>query len=208
MKLPKPHGRGTADNGAYELRMAALVKPTGPFGRLYMAGIGPFRHLIVYPALTRRSERAWRERNESHRNGEWSTHMIKWAGWIITLAGVGHTLGSLIETVPGHVGTWFSGPLWSEGDYVEWSDAAAAFWYSVFSFGPPLLVIGLTVLWLDRRGITPPPFIAWAMATWVIVTFVASGPSPLPVLVVAAGLLLAGARRARHRDDATPAPVA
>jgi hypothetical protein len=48
--------------GDYELRMAALVKPNGPFGRLYMAGIAPFRHLIVYPALTRTWERAWRER--------------------------------------------------------------------------------------------------------------------------------------------------
>ncbi|MFJ9368822.1 DUF2867 domain-containing protein [Nocardia sp. NPDC101769] len=51
-----------AETGEYELRMAALVKPNGLFGRLYMAGIAPFRHLIVYPALTRRWERAWRER--------------------------------------------------------------------------------------------------------------------------------------------------
>lgn len=42
--------------------MAGLVQPDGPFGRLYMAGIAPFRHLIVYPALTRQWERAWRER--------------------------------------------------------------------------------------------------------------------------------------------------
>ncbi len=46
-------------DGAYELRMAALVKPNGLFGRLYMAAIAPFRYLIVYPALTRQWERAW-----------------------------------------------------------------------------------------------------------------------------------------------------
>lgn len=130
--------------------------------------------------------------------------MIKWAGWIITLAGVGHTLGSLVETVPDHVGTWFSGPLWSQGDYSAWSDAAAGFWYSVLSFGPPLLLVGVTVLWLDRRGITPPSIIALAMATWVVVSFVAHGPSPLLLLLVAAGLLLLGAHRARHRNAATP----
>lgn len=45
----------------HELRMAVLVKPNGLFGRLYMAAIAPFRHLIVYPALTRQWERAWRE---------------------------------------------------------------------------------------------------------------------------------------------------
>ncbi len=48
-------------NGDYELRMAALVKPNGLFGRLYMAGITPFRYLIVYPAMTRQWERAWRD---------------------------------------------------------------------------------------------------------------------------------------------------
>lgn len=50
-----------AENGEYELRMAALVKPNGLFGRLYMAAISPFRYLVVYPALTRRWERAWAE---------------------------------------------------------------------------------------------------------------------------------------------------
>lgn len=50
-----------ADNGDHELRMAVLVKPNGTFGRLYMAGIAPFRYLIVYPALTRQWERAWRD---------------------------------------------------------------------------------------------------------------------------------------------------
>jgi len=49
--------------GDYELRMAVLVKPNGWFGRLYMAAIAPFRYLIVYPALIRHWERAWRDRN-------------------------------------------------------------------------------------------------------------------------------------------------
>ena len=50
------------DRGEHELRMAALVKPNGRFGRAYMAAIKPFRYLIVYPALTRQWERAWRHR--------------------------------------------------------------------------------------------------------------------------------------------------
>ena len=50
------------DNGEYELRMAALVKTNGLLGRLYMAAIKPFRYLIVYPALTRQWEGAWRDR--------------------------------------------------------------------------------------------------------------------------------------------------
>ncbi|MDR7385583.1 DUF6463 family protein [Promicromonospora iranensis] len=128
--------------------------------------------------------------------------MIKWAGWIIVLAGLGHTLGSLVETVPEHVVTWFNGSLWSETGYAGLSDAAVAFWYSVFSFGPPLLLVGVMVLWMDRRGLTPPSFIAWAITAWTIVTFVASGPSPLPILLIAAGMLLVGARRAGERREA------
>ncbi|KQX59390.1 MULTISPECIES: DUF2867 domain-containing protein [unclassified Streptomyces] len=49
-------------DGGHELRMAVLVKPNGRFGRLYMALIAPFRYLIVYPAMTRRREAAWRDR--------------------------------------------------------------------------------------------------------------------------------------------------
>ncbi|MDF5754568.1 DUF2867 domain-containing protein [Spongiactinospora sp. TRM90649] len=48
-------------DGGHELRMAVLVKANGWFGRLYMAAIAPFRYLIVYPALTRGWERAWRD---------------------------------------------------------------------------------------------------------------------------------------------------
>lgn len=50
------------DRGEYELRMAALVRPNGWSGRLYMAAIQPFRYLIVYPALAQKWERAWRNR--------------------------------------------------------------------------------------------------------------------------------------------------
>lgn len=128
--------------------------------------------------------------------------MTKWAGWLITLAGLGHTIGSLVETAPDHIGSWFDGSLWSERDYSAQSDAAAGFWYSIFSFGPPLLLLGVLLLWLDRRGLTPPPFVSWAIAVWVIVTFVASGPSPLPFLLVAVVLQLITARRAPHPGHA------
>src|SRR4051794_15724137 len=50
-----------ADQGAgrYQGQMAVYVKPRGPFGKAYMALIKPFRYLIVYPALTRQTERTW-----------------------------------------------------------------------------------------------------------------------------------------------------
>ncbi|MFJ2774734.1 DUF2867 domain-containing protein [Streptomyces sp. NPDC087300] len=52
---------GTVDGG-FELRMAALVKPNGRFGRVYMAFIAPFRYLLIYPPLIRQWERAWQDR--------------------------------------------------------------------------------------------------------------------------------------------------
>jgi hypothetical protein len=46
--------------GGYRGQIAVLVKPNGWLGSVYMAAIRPFRHLIVYPAMMRGIERAWR----------------------------------------------------------------------------------------------------------------------------------------------------
>jgi hypothetical protein len=48
--------------GHYQGQMGVYVKPRGRLGELYMSAIGPFRHLIVYPALMGQLERAWQER--------------------------------------------------------------------------------------------------------------------------------------------------
>ncbi|HEX2313083.1 MAG TPA: DUF2867 domain-containing protein [Thermomonospora sp.] len=48
-------------NGGHRGQMAVLVKPNGLFGTAYMAGIAPFRHLLVYPTLMRRYEERWLE---------------------------------------------------------------------------------------------------------------------------------------------------
>ena len=50
------------DDGRHRGQLAILVKPNGSLGRAYMAAIGPFRHLIVYPAMMRRIERFWNRR--------------------------------------------------------------------------------------------------------------------------------------------------
>lgn len=48
--------------GRYQGQMAVYVKPRGHFGQGYMALIKPFRRWIVYPALMRQNERAWKAR--------------------------------------------------------------------------------------------------------------------------------------------------
>lgn len=49
------------ESGCYTAHMAVLVKPNGRLGRTYLAGIAPFRHTLVYPALLRAIGRAWDE---------------------------------------------------------------------------------------------------------------------------------------------------
>ena len=45
--------------GGHHGQMAVLVKPNGLLGTGYLAAIKPFRHLIVYPAMTREIGRSW-----------------------------------------------------------------------------------------------------------------------------------------------------
>lgn len=130
--------------------------------------------------------------------------MIKWAGWLIVLYGAAHTLGALtVEGAGSYAGAWFSGELWG-ADFANMSPANSAYWLSLASFGPPLVVIGLIVLWLDRRGITPPPFIAWTLGALTVVDAVILLLTPWPILLLANVLLLVGARRAGRRDSPAP----
>lgn len=205
-------------NGDFELRMAALVRPNGIFGRLYMAGIAPFRYLVIYPAMTRQWERAWRDhqdrtstarraRTARPRNGR--TQMIKWAGRMFVFYGAAHMLAALtVEGAARHAGAWFRGELWHQ-DLANMSPAGSALWLSLSSFGVPLMLLGLTVLWLDRRGITPPSFIAWTLGFLTLVDAVIDPFTPWPIMLVANILLLVGARRAKAwRTEASlrPAP--
>lgn len=204
-------------SGDYELRMAALVKPNGAFGRLYMAAIKPFRYAVVYPAMTRQWERAWRDREQLVPRAAGAAgpvaqgvgrpaHGVRWAGRLILLFGAAHTLGALtVEGAAGHTGAWLSGQLWG-ADLATMSPATSAYWLSLMSFGPPLVLIGLIVLWLDRRGMTPPAFIAWSLGIWTVVDGALAGPQSGQglILLLAAGLLLAARSCTDPAMDAPP----
>jgi hypothetical protein len=47
-------------SGGHHGQLAVLLKPNGRFGRIYMALIRPFRHLVVDPALVRLVGGSWR----------------------------------------------------------------------------------------------------------------------------------------------------
>ena len=134
--------------------------------------------------------------------------MIKWAGWLVVLYGAAHSVGALtVLGAASHAGAWFSGELW-EDDLANMGPANSALWLSLNSFGVPLIVVGLMVLWMHRRDITPPPFVAWTLGAWTVVNAVISLLTPWPVLLVAYVLLLVGAARARRRENATASSVA
>ena len=57
------------ETGGYRGELAIYVKRNGLLGTVYMAGIRPFRYVIVYPALMREIERMWADgRRESARS--------------------------------------------------------------------------------------------------------------------------------------------
>lgn len=127
--------------------------------------------------------------------------MIKWAGWLIVLYGAAHTLGALLVVgAARHAGAWFSGDLWRE-DFANMSPAGSALWLSVDSFGIPLIVVGFIIVWLDRRGITPPVFIGWTLGIWTVLDGLILLATPWPILLAANALLLFGIRRAMRRTQ-------
>lgn len=145
--------------------------------------------------------------------------MIRWSGWLIAVFGTAHTLGALfVEGAARHAGAWFSGELWSE-DLSDMSPANSAYWLSLESFGPQLVLIGLTVVWMGRRGIVPPLFIGWTLGVWTVIDTVilGFGAGQGMLFVLAVVLLLVGSYRAKRHavspsgtaesplaEDATP----
>jgi hypothetical protein len=136
--------------------------------------------------------------------------MIKWAGVLIVVYGIAHTIGALTALgAAGHADVWFSRDLWGE-DLSDMSPAMSAYWLSVNSFGPPLVLVGLTVWWLHRRAMTPPAFIPWSMICWLVAGTVMAGPGvgqDLVLLAAAVLLLVADARARRPEDRHHTAPV-
>lgn len=132
--------------------------------------------------------------------------MITWAGGLIAAYGALHTIGALtLLGAATHADTWFGRGLWGQS-FEEMSPAMSAWWFSGDSFGVPLVALGLVVVWMGRRGITPPWFLTGILAAWWALDAFVLAPSWNGLIPVAAIVLLvlgtlAGRRRAR---EATP----
>jgi hypothetical protein len=123
--------------------------------------------------------------------------MIRCAGWMIVFYGAAHTLLALfmLDAIR-YAGDWYSGALWHD-DLANMGPANSALWLSIDSFGPPLVLVGVIVLWLNQRGITPPSFIAWSLLAWNAIDAPILLFTPWPIILCAAVLLLVGTMKAR-----------
>lgn len=122
--------------------------------------------------------------------------MIKLGSGLLVVGGVAHIGITLAETASRHAGAWFGRELWGTADLTALSAANGAFWISIGSWAVPQTLLGLTLLWLDRRGVVPPSFVAWGLGGYALALGLYS-PQATAFGAVVVALLLLGARRAR-----------
>ncbi|MFI9507780.1 hypothetical protein [Nocardia sp. NPDC052566] len=129
-----------------------------------------------------------------------SARSVVWAGGLIAFLGAGHSVGALILTRD-FFDNWAAGDLWDPAmDLHAPQPILGAFFVSVASFGVPLLLVGLAISWIGRRGLVPPRYFAWGIAAWITVCDVIGGPSPLLLAWISIVTLLVAARRTRLRS--------
>ncbi|MCP3819667.1 DUF6463 family protein [Streptomyces sp. A3M-1-3] len=122
--------------------------------------------------------------------------MGRWAGWILIVMGAGHLVALGVQDGE-YVDEWFTGALWGlpREEFIHPSGANGAFWIVVASFAVPLLLLGLLITQLARRGVVVPQSIGWGLALWCVVGAAILEPTPLVLGLVPAALLIREARQ-------------
>ncbi|KJY30292.1 MULTISPECIES: DUF6463 family protein [unclassified Streptomyces] len=122
--------------------------------------------------------------------------MSRWAGRILVVMGVGHLVVLGVQNAE-YLDEWFGGALWGlpRGEFVHPGGANGAFWIVIGSFAVPLLLLGLLVDHLARRGVAVPQSVGWGLAAWCLVGSTILQPTPLLLGLVPALLLIRSTRR-------------
>jgi hypothetical protein len=132
--------------------------------------------------------------------------MTIWAGRSLIILSIAHLVGMGAQNTE-HFDDWFSGALWGlpREEFVQPSGANGAFWLVVASFAVPLLLLGLLITQLAKRGVGVPQSTGWGLAVWCIVGALILEPAPLALGLVPAVLLIRDARRTAAEHEPAPA---
>ncbi|MET7615984.1 DUF6463 family protein [Streptomyces sp. NPDC005408] len=131
--------------------------------------------------------------------------MTIWAGRSLIILSIAHLVGMGAQNTK-HFDDWFSGALWglSRDEFVQPSGANGAFWLVVASFAVPLLLLGVLITQLAKRGIGIPQSTGWGLGLWCIVGALILEPAPLALGLVPAVLLILDARRTAAEREPAP----
>lgn len=120
-----------------------------------------------------------------------------WAGRTMVAIGVLH---SLVYLPNPYWGDWVSGSAWRGGELSD--EAHIVFWALPGGFVPVLILFGLLVSRLGKRGEVLPAYVGWALGAWFVVGLWFLGPSGFISGLIPAGLLIAESFRHRRQTSA------
>ena len=117
------------------------------------------------------------------------------AAWFLIGIAVLHSVATAVHP---YWGEWLSGSL--RGSSVD-SMSLAFFWTFPGSFVVPLVLLGLVLVRMGRRGEPAPRYVGWMLGLWCVGCLALVGLSGFMfVLVPAAVLIIAGFRRSARRE--------
>ncbi|GAA3990487.1 hypothetical protein GCM10022247_06560 [Allokutzneria multivorans] len=131
----------------------------------------------------------------------WWRSVSAWGGVLAVCGGLFHTI------VAGLMRSTAWSQIFAEGFFgtltldppPERLALAEAFWFSVGSFGVPLLLLGALVIWVTRRGEVVPSWVGLGVAAWAVLIGLLGSFSTGTLILTTIGVLLAvGGRTARR----------
>jgi hypothetical protein len=123
--------------------------------------------------------------------------VLKASTYGIIALGVLHMLVLGVDAL-GHIPGWAAGKLWTwehwepvSGQRQDLVISGFAFWSTIGSFAIPLILLGLLVLWMIRRGVAVPRFVGFGLLGWGCIGTLIMLPSGFPIFsLVAVGFSL------------------